>query len=299
MTAASNNSHRRTHTLGGKSLASIWRYSAPRLCVQYPDTSCRVELACGSDTLWSGPWTFDVRIDGVPAVPISPWDEICWVSDKDVNYLELEIKLSGGFRIQRHLVLARQDRFLLVADAVLGSRPSAIEYRGTLPLHPGTTFRKAGKTRQGTLVVGKPRATVLPLALPKLWRDQAGGELTRLSIAPGAALELRQAVHGRALFAPLFLDLDRRRFGGTTTRHGSSTNGSAMWQPLTVAESWAVQPSDVAVGYRVAIGKRQWLFYRSLARPVNRSLLGHNLNTETLVARFTRKGEVEPLIEIE
>ena len=55
----------------------------------------------------------------------------------------------------------------------------------------------------------------------------------------------------------------------------------------------------MAVGYRVAIGKKQWLIYRSLARPANRSLLGHNLESETLVARFDRRGEVESLIEIE
>ena len=31
----------------------------------------------------------------------------------------------------------------------------------------------------------------------------------------------------------------------------------------------------------------------------NRTLLGHNLATEMLIARFDKKGEVEPLIEIE
>jgi hypothetical protein len=66
-----------------------------------------------------------------------------------------------------------------------------------------------------------------------------------------------------------------------------------------VAEIWAKQPNDVAVGYRVAIGRRQWLVYRSLARLGNRSLLGHNISSEMLVARFHRDGEVEALIEIE
>ena len=60
-----------------------------------------------------------------------------------------------------------------------------------------------------------------------------------------------------------------------------------------------LQPADVAVGYRVAIGRQQWLVYRSLAKPANRTLLGHNLSTEMLVARFDKSGEVESLIEIE
>ena len=59
------------------------------------------------------------------------------------------------------------------------------------------------------------------------------------------------------------------------------------------------QPAEAAVGYRVAIGKAQWLIYRSLTPPRSRSLLGYNVCSETLVARFDRHGEVDPLIEIE
>ena len=68
---------------------------------------------------------------------------------------------------------------------------------------------------------------------------------------------------------------------------------------LTVAEQLQIQPDDTAVGYRVALGDEQWLIYRSLSEPRNRTLLGHNLSTEMLVARFDTDGEVEPLIEIE
>ena len=80
-----------------------WSRSAPRLTVLYPGKSCRVELACGKDVLWSGDWGFDVRIDGMPASPVSEWSETCWVSDEDVDYLELEIELGEGFRLQRHI----------------------------------------------------------------------------------------------------------------------------------------------------------------------------------------------------
>ena len=119
-----------------------WSRSAPRLTVLYPGQSCRVELACGKDVLWSGPWALEVQIDGVKAAPSSEWSELCWVSDDDVDYLELEISLGDGLCVQRHILLAREDRFLLLADAVLGSRRAAIEYRGTLPLCPDVTFRR-------------------------------------------------------------------------------------------------------------------------------------------------------------
>ena len=261
-----------------------WSRSAPQLTVLYPGASCRVELACGKDVLWSGEWGLAVALDGTPAAPTSEWSELCWLSDKDVDYLELEIEFGEGVRVQRHLLLASEDRFLFLADAILGSRPSAIRYCGTLPLWPGVAFREACETCDGMLVGRKPRAMVLPLALPEWLADRRRGEMQQTA----AGLELRQSAEGRALFAPLFFDLDRRR-----------KTKPATWRHLTVAESWANQPNDVAVGYRVAIGRKQWLLYRSLTPPRNRTLLGHNLSTETLVARFGRNGQVEPLIEIE
>jgi hypothetical protein len=99
---------------------------------------------------------------------------------------------------------------------------------------------------------------------------------------------LHQTTSGCAIFAPLFFDLDGRRM-----------NRPATWRQLTVGQKGVVQPADVAVGYRVAVGSRQWLIYRSLAAAASRTLLGHNLNGETLVARFRRDGQVEPLVEVE
>jgi hypothetical protein len=180
--------------------------------------------------------------------------------------------------------LARDDHFVFLADAILGDRPAALEYRGLLPLADGISFRPAEETREGFLA-GKRRAgLVLPLALPE-WRvDQRIG-----SLAHGeGGLELHQASQGRSMFAPLFIDLRPRRMTRRLT-----------WRQLTVAESLEIQPDDVAAGYRVMVGKAQWLIYRSLGRRGNRTLLGHNLVTEMLVARFDEDGEVEPLVEIE
>lgn len=68
---------------------------------------------------------------------------------------------------------------------------------------------------------------------------------------------------------------------------------------ISVGQAMQVQSADTAVGFRVAAGTQQWLVYRSLAEPGNRTLLGHNLTSETLVGRFLRDGRVRPLIEIE
>ena len=59
------------------------------------------------------------------------------------------------------------------------------------------------------------------------------------------------------------------------------------------------QPAAIAVGYRVQVGRAQWLFYRSLAPPANRSVLGQNLTAEFFAGRWNRDGSITELIRIE
>lgn len=261
-----------------------WARPTEQLTVLYDRPALRIELECGKDVIFSGVWQLEVRRDGELLVPEDDWEEVCWISDEDADYLELEIGLSGGAKLQRSMLLAREDRFLLLSDAVLSDRPGTIEYRGSLPLCLGMTLKPHAKAREGLLVGSKRRASVLPLALPEWRAEKRVGELLQTD----DGLQLRQTQSGGRLFAPLLFDLDRRRHGRKLT-----------WRPLTVAESLEVQPPEVAVGYRVALGRRQWLIYRSLAARANRTLLGHNLSSEMLVARFDPSGEVEPLVEIE
>ena len=261
-----------------------WSRSEPRLTAVYEGKSLRIELDCGKDVLFSGTWELDVRLGGRPAAPADDYEDICWVSDDDVDYLELEIELTGQIRVGRQMLLAREDRFLFLADAILGPRPGKLEYRGRLPLCSDISFQRAGQTREGFLTGSKRRALVLPLGLPEWRTDKRIGELTRTD----RGLELYQSLQGACLYAPLFFDLDRRRMTRRPT-----------WRQLTVAESLAVVAPEVAAGYRVAAGRRQWLVYRSLATSANRTLLGHNLSSEMLVANFQRSGEVDPLLEIE
>jgi hypothetical protein len=126
---------------------------------------------------------------------------------------------------------------------------------------------------------------VLPLALPEWRTDPQGGALQ----AVDGRLELRQHAAGRALACPLLLDLRPERSLAQLT-----------WRQLTVAQSLEIQPRDVAVGYRAQCGMDQWLFYRSLARRANRTVLGQNTSSEFFAGRFLApSGEVEQLVEIE
>ena len=273
-----------------------WSAAGARLTALFNGRSAvGVELSCGKNVVFSGPWKWDVSVDGKRLEPLSDWEEVCWVSDEDADYLELEMAMSEDVVLQRHMLMARDDGFLLMADSVLCEEESdndanaenkpAIEYCSKLPLVPGIGYEPAEKSREALLTNGKKNiAHVLPLALPE-WRS--GGSPGTLERADGG-LELKFSVRGNALFAPLFFDLDPRRFARRMT-----------WRQLTVAESLQKRPADVAVGYRVQLGREQWLIYRSLAQTANRTLLGHNLSTEMLVARFDPAGEVEALVEIE
>ena len=66
-----------------------------------------------------------------------------------------------------------------------------------------------------------------------------------------------------------------------------------------ILNMWMHEPHDVAAAYRVQAGSKQWMFYRALAGTGNRTLLGQNLTSEFIVARFNRSGDTEPLVEIE
>jgi hypothetical protein len=266
-------------------LRTGWASWEERLAVAYHEQQLAAELICGRDVVCSGTWSPEIEFDGARLAPESEWQEVCWVSDDDVDYLELEIFLSAGVRVQRHILLARQDHFLFVADAVLGEKPGAINYRSAMPLAPGVKFAAAKDSHEGQLIGRRNYGLVLPLALAE-WRSEASPGA--LAVQNGR-LELRQTASGAPrLFAPLFIDLAPRRFSRPYT-----------WRRLTVAENRQIVPNESAVGYRVQVGGQQWLFYRSLGPRGNRTLLGHNLVTEFLAARFNRDGVAESLLEIE
>ena len=256
----------------------------PSLTVEYSGREMRTALRCGGETLWSGPWEIEIRSGGRRVEPASRWEEVCWLSADGVQCVELEGQFGEGIRVQRLLLSAWEDRFVLLADAIFAPSAAELDYCARLPLGESIRFAAAGESWEGILRKRGRRALVLPLGLPE-WRDApAAGALVETT----SGLELRQAVHGRALWTPMFVDLDVQRIRRKRT-----------WRALTVVQDLQALPPDVAVGYRVLVGSRQWLIYRSLAAKANRSVLGHNLSTEMLVARFQRKGQVESIMEIE
>jgi hypothetical protein len=265
-------------------LRSAWERTSPQLGIAYGERNFRGELAIGRERIFTGDWPFTIIEDGQRSTPVEDWEAICWVSDEDVDYLELEIGLDEGLKLQRQLCLARKDRFLFVADAVLGPCARPLFHSLRLPLGSEVEAVLNEESREVLLRAPRTKALVFPLSLPE-WRvDRRLGEL---ATRPGH-LELQQKATGASLYAPLWIDLDPDRGRKPFT-----------WRQLSVAEERRIVPREVAVGYRVQFGKKQWLIYRSLTPPRNRTVLGHNLATDFLIARFGRDGSVTPLIEVE
>lgn len=265
-------------------LRSDWTRSAVTLAMRWNEPSPAMEISLGSELVASGNWRTEIRRDGELLNLRQPWEEVCWVSDDDAVYLELEQQLAPGLSLQRQILLAREDRFLLIADAVLGAAAARWEYSTSIPLLPHVAYEPATETTEGNLHTRNGAFHVFPLALPEWRSGLRGAELVQNS----SDLTLRQNTTGASLFAPLWMDLDPRRQSAPYT-----------WRQLTVAEDRMILPRDRAVGFRVQVGKKQWLIYRSLGEHGNRTLLGHNLITDYLVARFHRNGEVDALVEIE
>jgi len=274
------------HSLcGGKTIMSKGG-GLPGACwcaVDHGGQIVEVHWGVGRHVLGAGAWPLELEVDGLAVLPPARWEEVCRQTEDGVEYVELEGRAGRGIRVCRHVMVAQKDGFLFLADAIVLCRPAELRYSAILPLGRKIICEPAAETWEARLVDGRRRAWVLPLALPEWREDPRRGELVPVE----SGLALRRLAKGRALFAPLFIDLNARRQGKPLT-----------WRALTVAENFRIQPADVAVGYRVQIGSQQWLVYRSLGPKGNRSLLGHNLVSETLIARFA-KGQVEPLIEIE
>ncbi len=114
--------------------------------------------------------------------------------------------------------VARDDRFLLIADAILGPHPAAIQYQVRFPLADDIHFDPEGETREGVLGNHRAISAVLPLSLPEWRAAPTHGTLQ----ADGDAVQLAVAETTPRLYVPVLFDLALRRRGGA---HLAATDG--------------------------------------------------------------------------
>ena len=273
-------------------LRTHWGRGAVRLLLDFSAPRHQLEIAVGDRLVVAGEWGWSVEADGVPLLPTGPWTVCCFESDAKASFLEIVAPLPGGLQAERQIVLLPRDRVLVLTDSITDAgaclpaagRPGRLAYRSHLPLAEAGASREE-ETREIRLRVGERQAwRVIPLALPE-WRAAAAAGFLE---EDGDVVRLRGDGEGGRYSFPVWFDLDPDRADLPLT-----------WRPLSVADQRQNLKRHEAVGFRVQVGPEQWLLYRALDTPRNRTLLGCNVACEFLIGRLRRSGEVSRTLEIE
>jgi len=256
--------------------------------IDFAREAVRIELRAASCPLVIGNWEWQATAAGKSLVPAGEWTQVSWHRDKACDFLQIDLPLSDGYRLERQVFLSREDLVLFATDCLIGpAGGEATELRHTqvLPLASEASFVAAAETREGWLSLGgRRRASVIPLSQTE-WRS----DFCHASIATqNNQLIVEQAVQGRNLLSPLWIDLNSSRLKRPLT-----------WRRLTVGEHLTGLARDVATGYRVQVGDEQWMIYRSLDRVGNRSVLGHNTCGSFVCARILADAVVKPILTMD
>jgi hypothetical protein len=277
------------------SMRKAWDQPGVRMAIDYSQEPMRIDiLDFEGNRIISGDWDLEVTRDGQAIETDVGWSDVCWFSDDDVDYLEIECGLEGVVRIQRQMMLIRDESMIFMCDTLLADQAANWGVRSILNVAPDFEVRQDKKHHEAelhhrdstTTGMGDGRhALVLPLALPEWRRSPSIGKLE----PKAGQLVLSQEMPGKRLMCPMVI-VPRK----------PSKNQPYTWRHLTVAEDLQIQPREIAQAYRVQVGKDQMVFYRSLAKTIRRSAMGLHMNSEFYAARFDPSdGEFEAIVEID
>lgn len=285
---------------GVAALLPEWDVRRGRTFVDYHGQDVFLEIMGGRRPILQGTVQTMIDVDGQSQQPTGPWQSICEYTDDDVHYLEIEQAYSGGVVLQRQLMLVRDDRCVMLSDAVVpGHRFASFDQADLppvrcltrIPIAPGLSVETDEETRDIYLGDKKRRALAVPLAASE-WR--VGMTNSRLEVSEDQHLVLTTTGRG-AVYSPLWLDFQPRRFRRKRT-----------WRQLTVADQLQILPRNVASAFRMQIGSEHWIVYRGLTSTAQstgltpRSFLGKHLVADFFAARFhPGDGGMEELVTVD
>lgn len=265
-------------------LQSEWLPKSPKLIVDFHHRRIRAELIAGH-VLLGGEIRHDIFCNDQAVHPASDWEVVCWHSDQDGDFLELECELDNGTTWQKQFLLARNELFLLISDVLLDSDTSQWRLESGWDLGRDIGFGTSREHREVFLTrKAKTVAAALPIAQPE-WRQERSDSTFEVD---GSSLVFRQSGAGGRIYAPLFVDLDPQRCRKPLT-----------WRQLTVAENLEIVPPSQAAAFRIQVGGQQWLVYRSLTDAANRTFIGQNLSVEFFVGTLESDGTCSEIISVD
>ncbi|MEM9365317.1 MAG: hypothetical protein AAGD07_04915 [Planctomycetota bacterium] len=296
-----------------------WDVRRGRTYLDYRGDSVQIDLWAGRRAAIQGVWETVVEIDGQTLRPTSDWENSCDYTDDDVHYVELQQSLQNGVALQRQIMVVRDDRCVLLTDAVVNVKPGKGKRRpnvrcfSRLPIAAPMSVVAEEETREVFLSDGKRRAMVVPLAAGE-WRvgrsqsqlrtvenpdhlPRANGSPAKSGLASSQAIPFPTATshlvlettgHGN-VYSPLWFDFQTRRFRRKRT-----------WRALTVGEDLRTIPRETASAFRLQIGSEHWTLYRSFDGNRPRTFLGKNLIADFFAARFhPGDGGMEELVTVD
>ena len=228
-------------------------------------------MAVGGTTLFAGDWEIEVRLDGRTVEP-ADWSCVCWQSDDDGDYFELQSR-PDGLRIERQIFLSRTDDFALLADIVVADPEhwgddTRLESRSRWTLAPDAALIAQTRTRECRLLFGGRTARAFPLGLNCPRVEGVSGHL----ISVDGRMELSQTGIG-GLYAPWCIDWNPRR-----------RRSPAAWRRLTVAYARCglyLRAKRPVICWKSA--RSNGCIYRSLLPALEpRSVLGQHTMYESL-----------------
>jgi len=271
----------------GVVMQSDWRKKGSRCAIDFSDSEiCLEVLGPQGKAVLAGEWTAQVELDQQAQLQLDAWSEVCWFSDDDVDYLEVEAKFGQHARVQRQALFFREERMLLLADALLCDQDGPWSLASRIPLAGEASFQPTPKTTEGFLVSSSgARCLALPLHLPE-WRQQNTSGQFQME---GDMLVAQQRCHGQRLYVATLISLCN-----------THARQAYTWRNLTVGEELQIVSPQEAVAFRVQIDKQQWIIYRSLTTPKRRTALGMHTLAEFYAGSFDcDNGDIDTLLEVE
>lgn len=269
-------------------LRTSWAPDASLATVRIGDDPIRMELVVNGVPLLAGPWSLALAEGGEKLELENKWECVCWSSDVDADYLELQLEFEGGPVINRYIMLSRKDQYAIISDIVSGSTASRIDLISMLPLAPGVSLSDDTHGREQLLKAGGKEVRVFPLALPQDVGVGTAGQIGVDDQDGVSCLASRQVSESGTLFSPIVLDWATER-----------REAPAEWRQLTVTRATEIDRSGAAA-FRLQVGKLHLVIYRSMGGTERyRTFLGYQSESETVIGYFTKSGVIDVILLVE
>lgn len=263
-----------------------WRPESDAYAVRHDAVLPALEFLAFGRPVFAGEWDLTVRLDGQKLELTNDWESVCWFSDEDADYVELQWPNEQGITLCRQVLLTRGGHQLIVADAVStpGRPETRIEVDSRLPLADNVTVEERRPSRELSLGAAGLPVRAFPVALPGERIESAPGSLD----ADGRHLLQRRAGLG-GVYLPAIFDW-----------HPARRDAYADWRTLTVTEDGRRLGPGEASGHRLRVGSRQILLCRSLTgSKLKRACLGYHHGNESIICQVLPKGDFKPLVLVE